>query len=60
MYLGKICCACLGKESICFLVLVDKAMTLPELFLLDEFLSFGICYSAAHNPIYLEYMICLA
>jgi hypothetical protein len=35
-------------------------VTFPEPFLLDDFLSFGIRYSATHNPIYLEYMICLA
>ena len=56
--LVKICCACLGKVSIYFLV--DSAVLLPDLFLLDDFLSFGIWYSAGHNPIYLEYMICLA
>jgi len=40
--LVKICCACLGKESICFLVLVDNAVLLPDLFRLGDFLSFGI------------------
>ncbi|HSA73634.1 MAG TPA: hypothetical protein VLD84_06745 [Nitrososphaeraceae archaeon] len=42
MYFGKNMLRILGKESICFLVLVDNATLLPVLILLQEFLSFGI------------------
>jgi hypothetical protein len=40
--LVKMCCACSGKESICFLVLLDNIADLPGGFLLEDFLSLDI------------------